>query len=147
MEVSIYIKTNLKGPAIRPEGRYLWLVAYDTKDKKIATVEGYGEVVKASELRLSLLSLCRAVRRIKPFTDINIYTDCSFLRENYRYLNAWKESDWKNGYLRHKELWAEIYARTDKSKVELYPLEGSEYALWMNTEMKEAFKRMGKNRS
>lgn len=135
--VDLYIHTNIKGPAVRTEGTYLWLLTYEAKNKQIVTLNGWGQLKNTNELRLSLIAICRALRRMRLLSDINIYTDCGSLRTYYAYLDSWAKSDWKKGYLKHKELWSEIYARTDRQQVNLYPLEGTEYANWMDWEIKK----------
>lgn len=139
MEVNLYIKSNLTGPAVRPEGKYLWLLVYQTKERKSATMEGYGTIKNANEYRLELIAICKALRRIKVSCDINIYSDCHYIKNSFRYLKSWAESDWKNskGEIKNLAQWVEIWSRTDRQQVTVTDLKGSSYSYWMNFEIKK----------
>lgn len=138
MEVNLYVKSNLKGPGIRTEGKYLWLLVYKTKDKKTATMEGYGTCQNTNEYRLELTAIVKALRKIKV-CDINIYTDCGYVKNNFKFLKKWSENDWTN--IKNLALWVEIWSRTDRQQVHLYDLKGSSYAYWMDFEIKKLNKK------
>lgn len=136
MQASIYLITSIKGPAIRPQGRYLYLINVENSQGQIVSRTGYGTVKDVNENRLALRALVKALRRLKP-SDLQIYTNCNYLSNYFSYLPKWQQTNWQihGRDIKNLASWVEISVRSEGRKVEFYPLEGSSFQKWMEHEL------------
>lgn len=138
MQASIYLITSIKGPAIRPQGRYLYLINVEGQPGHIVSRTGYGTVKNVNENRLALRALVKALRRLVP-SDLQIYTNCHYLSNYFLCLPKWQQSDWqiRGRDIKNLAAWVEIAVRTEGHEVELHPLEGSSFQKWMEHELQK----------
>jgi len=136
MQASIYLITSIKGPAIRSQGRYLYLINVENSQGQIVSRTGYGTVKDVNENRLALRALVKALRRLKP-SDVKIYTNCNYLSNYFSYLPKWQQANWqiRGRDIKNLAAWVEIAVRSEGRKVEFYPLEGSSFQKWMEHEL------------
>lgn len=136
MQASIYIITSIKGPAIRPHGRYLYLINVENQQGQIVSRTGYGTVKDVNENRLALRALVKAMRRLKP-SDLKIYTNCNYLSNYFFMLPKWQQANWqiRGRDIKNLAAWVEISVRSEGKQVEFYPLDGSSYQKWMEHEI------------
>ena len=136
MQASIFIITSIKGPAIRPQGRYLYLINVENQQGQIVSRTGYGTVKDVNENRLALRALVKALRRLKP-SDVKIYTNCNYLSNYFSYLPKWQQANWqiRGRDIKNLAAWVEIAVRSEGHQVEFYPLEGSSFQKWMEHEL------------
>lgn len=138
MQASIYLITSIKGPAIRPQGRYLYLINVENSQGQTISRTGYGTVKNVNEHKLALRALVKALRRLKP-SDVKIYTNCNYLSNYFSYLPKWQQANWqiRGRDIKNLAAWVEIAVRTEGHEVELHPLEGSSFQKWMEHELQK----------
>lgn len=136
MQASIYLITSIKGPAIRSQGRYLYLINVENSQGQTISRTGYGTVKNVNEHKLALRALVKALRRLKP-SDVKIYTNCNYLSNYFSYLPKWQQANWqiRGREIKNLAAWVEIAVRTEGHEVELHPLEGSSFQKWMEHEL------------
>lgn len=136
MQASIYLITSIKGPAIRSQGKYLYLINVENSQGQTISRTGYGTVKNVNEHKLALRALVKALRRLKP-SDVKIYTNCNYLSNYFSYLPKWQQANWQihGRDIKNLAAWVEISVRSEGHQVEFYPLEGSSFQKWMEHEL------------
>lgn len=134
-EVDLYIRTTAKGPSIRKEAKYLYILKAGEAER-----QGSGIINNVTENQITLSAINEALGRFKEGCLIRIYTQCEHVLNSC--VNHWPEQWQKNGWIKNNskpvknsELWQQFMEVSRPHLIEWHQ-EDHEYSMWMDNEMK-----------
>ena len=145
-EVNIYLETSLKGPAVK-DGWCAAVLEYTSKCGKTITREDFVWENQTTYHRQSLCAFLKALKRLNASCNVNVYTDCIYLKNGIdSHLKTWKSNGWINGKgntIKNVEEWREIAKLIGGHKIKVHWGKRHSYTEWINEEAKRRFKNAG----
>lgn len=120
-EVTIFIETSLRGPAIRRAAGE-WLIEYIKRTGEPETRQGILAKERTTENALALELLRDALSRLTKSCSVRVNTQCEHIlnvMQNH-WLPQWEKNGWKNAKgqpVKNEELWKECRALMLKHSV------------------------------
>lgn len=146
-KVNIYIYTDITGR--KKEGYYMYVLEFKRLNvpftrENIQRVEGYTKNKAIMEATIE------AMRRVEEPCDITVYTDTTYLTTGLQHdwISKWEENGWKNGKgkdIANKEEWQQLKELFKPHQYTFITYERHEYWSWMQTQVKEEYKKYDKN--
>ena len=100
-------------------------VIFDENKKQINIS---GKEIMTTNNRMELLAPIMAIKRIKEKSEINVYTDSTYLKNGITdWIKKWEKNGWKNSSnqpIKNKDLWLELNKLSSEHKVSWNWVEG-----------------------
>lgn len=137
-QVNIYLETSLPGLR-RSAGWYGYLLEYISGTGELHTRYDFRKKLDVTPNMLILTAFCAALDRLGKDSELTVYTDSLYLRENYsRWLQSWKENGWRTARgeeVKNKELWQQVDELTARHVVRFASQYHHGYKNWMTSEI------------
>lgn len=145
MNVKIYIETSLRGPAIK-DGYYASVIEYQTS-KGPAILGQVGKEADTTYNRSTLLAIVGALKKLKPKTEVLIYTHCAFVKNIYERgtLEDWKREEWvkpSGEEVANSALWQQFLTESERvGKIDFRFSKFNDYIDFMQEKIEERRKK------
>lgn len=148
-KVNIYIKTSVRGPAIRKCAMYMYVIKTVINGKEFIR-NGKKTLENVTENQATLEAIIHALMRFRQNCEITINTECEHVLNSCRnfWPQQWEKNDWKkaNGKpVKNAELWQQ-YLNVSRGHIISWTDEQNEFSKWMEYEFKKVEKLCGQKK-
>lgn len=139
-EVNIYTATTAaRGPAIRKEAYYIYVLEY--KGTKTITRVGRGRLENVTGNYTELTALISALRRITKPCSIRVFTRSEHVLHTIQnnWPVQWEKNEWiksSDKPVKNKELWQQYVNMTRNHVIEITD-KAHEYSMWLDSELEK----------
>lgn len=137
-QINIYIETSIRGVK-KTLGWYGYLLEYIDGKGELHTRYDFKMETGVTPNMLTLIALCAALNRIGKPSEVTVYTENGYVRENYtKWLQVWKENGWRTARgeeIKNLKLWQQVAELTAAHVVRFDPEYHHGYKNWMCAEM------------
>lgn len=136
--INIYLETSIRGVR-KGIGWYGYLLEYIDQKGKLHTLHDFKREIGVTPNMLTLIAFCAALNRIGKDSEITVFTESGYLRENYmKWLQVWKENGWKTARgeeVKNLKLWQQVDELTARHVVRFDTEYHHGYKNWMCAEL------------
>lgn len=136
MSINIYIYQSIRGPG-KKNGAYTYILETEFKGKPL-TLTKIGTLEEMSENKAELVTLLKALKRLRKECDLNIFTSSNHIKTGIEeWLDKWANASWKNAKgkeIANIEEWQRIKAYKDKYTIKVIAEKNHSFRNWMIAE-------------
>lgn len=137
-QINMYLETSIRGIK-KSLGWYGYLLEYIDGKGELHTLHDFRHEIGVTPNMLTLIAFCAALNRIGKDSEITVFSECSYLRENYsKWLQVWKENNWRTSRgeaVKNLKLWQQVDELTARHVVRFAREYHHGYKNWMVNEL------------
>lgn len=148
-KVDVYIKTSVRGPAVRKHAAYMYVLKIVINGKEFVR-NGKGVLENVTENQITLQAIIHALMRFSKKCEICINTGNEHVLNSCR--NAWPQQWEKDGWIKktgkpvkNAELWQQYLNVSRGHVISWSSDEEHEFSKWMDYELKKMEATYGGN--